>query len=123
MARNLRIAFVRPPVLKAGSRSAGHFSRRVASPSVVPAEQAARGESAERARRLPLVDPLRFPPPFVARLAKLNDPELTAVVREWAQIEEINCSPREIEPVVSSLVGLARSAQASNRGLHVWGSL
>jgi hypothetical protein len=65
----------------------------------------------------------RFPPAFVTRLAKLTDTEVAAITDQWARTEEIACPPEEIEPVVSSLVELARSAEGSSRGLYLWGSL
>jgi hypothetical protein len=65
----------------------------------------------------------RFPPPFVARLARLTEAEVAAVAAKWARTEEVKSPAEEIEPLVESIVGLARSAIASNLGLYMWGSL
>jgi hypothetical protein len=65
----------------------------------------------------------RFPPVFVARLAKLTGAEISVITAQWARTDELDCATDEIEPIVSSLIDLARSAVESNRGLYLWGSL
>jgi hypothetical protein len=66
----------------------------------------------------------RFAPAFVSLLAALKDPRaITEVTQQWARTEELNCDPEELTEVVDALVHLARSAEASGRGLFLWGSL
>jgi hypothetical protein len=66
----------------------------------------------------------RFAPAFVAQLAALKDPRAIAeLTQKWAQTQELRCDPEELTEVVDSLLRLASSAQASGRGLFLWGSL
>jgi hypothetical protein len=41
----------------------------------------------------------------------------------WAIVEGRPWDPEELAPAVESLLALARSAEASRRGLFLWGSL
>ena len=65
----------------------------------------------------------RFAPVFVTRLAGMTDAEVATAATKWAGTEGMDCTAEEIAPVVKSLVELARSGVASNRGLYLWGSL
>jgi hypothetical protein len=66
----------------------------------------------------------RFAPAFAGQLAALKDPRAIAeITQQWARTEELNCDPGELTEVVDALLRLARSAEASGRGLFLWGSL
>jgi len=65
----------------------------------------------------------RFPTPFLTRLAGLEATELQPLASKWAKIEELSCNPEDLQPVLRSLVSLAKSARETGRALFVWGSL
>lgn len=65
----------------------------------------------------------RFPDAFVARLASLTQEQFARAVDAWSKTEELACDAREIEPVLASLVTLARTAKESGRGMFLWGSV
>jgi hypothetical protein len=65
----------------------------------------------------------RFPQPLVTKLSSLGPPEMTRAAELWSKTAELRCKPSEIAPVVHALVGLARSAATTGKGLFLWGAL
>ena len=64
----------------------------------------------------------RFPPSFVARLTEADAGSLDMVAEQWVQSGELH-GAAEAMPVLRELTQLARMAQASGKGLFLWGSL
>jgi hypothetical protein len=62
----------------------------------------------------------RIPQAMITELAELSPDRVALVTSAWAAIEELNCSPEDIRPVVDDLVHLARLATEMNRGLYLW---
>lgn len=66
---------------------------------------------------------VRFPDDLVNRLAEASPTQLDSARVEWAETEELNCDPEDLEEVVTGLQGLAQRAVATQRPLYLWGSL
>jgi hypothetical protein len=64
----------------------------------------------------------RFPPAYVERLSELDSSAVSAAAKRWAATEELACDPADVEPVIDTLVSLARS-RGGDRHLFLWGSL
>jgi hypothetical protein len=62
----------------------------------------------------------RFPDAFVALAAGLDDPAIEAAAEEWAETDELECDPEDVQPVIEELRRVARVAKDSKRGLYVW---
>lgn len=65
----------------------------------------------------------RFPAELVSALADLPADRLVSVTKQWAETEEINCSPEDIQPVVQGLTRLAGIARGSGQNLYIWNSV
>ena len=65
----------------------------------------------------------RFPAPFVALLAGLDDQGLASAQLQWAASEELQLAPDVLRPVLEDLRRLAAKALAEGKGLYLWGSL
>jgi len=64
----------------------------------------------------------RFPDAFVALLAGLDERSKTAAAEAWAQTEELQCSPSDVQPVLAQLHGLAdRQMRSNGESLYLWG--
>src|SRR6185503_18948804 len=50
----------------------------------------------------------RLPAALVSQLASVDQIELQRTIAAWAQTEELECKPSEIQPVVEDLVRLSR---------------
>jgi hypothetical protein len=65
----------------------------------------------------------KFPPAYVERLRELDSGQVSAAAKKWAATEEMACDPNDVEPVIDTLVSLARSLGDGDRHLFLWGSL
>jgi len=68
----------------------------------------------------------RFQSPLVGLLAGLTDADIDRFAAAWAKTEELEISGAtggDVRPIIIDLRRLAIAAQASNRGLYLWGSL
>ena len=65
----------------------------------------------------------RFPSPLVELLTQLTPSSIGPTAARWAQTEELDCPPSDVEPVLQELGRLARMALENKHGLYLWGSL
>ncbi|MGD0248833.1 MAG: hypothetical protein ABSB75_07250 [Candidatus Limnocylindrales bacterium] len=64
-----------------------------------------------------------FPAELVAKLATLPDDGLDGLATAWGKTEELQWDGALLLPVLVDLRRLANAAQASSRGMYLWGSL
>jgi hypothetical protein len=64
-----------------------------------------------------------FPAELVAKLAGLPDDGMEDLSNAWGKTEELQWDGALLLPVLIDLRRLANAAQASNRGMYLWGSL
>ena len=65
----------------------------------------------------------KFPPAYVERMRRLDSEGVAAAAKQWAATEELACAPADVEPVIATLVAVARSIGDGNRSLFLWGSV
>ena len=66
----------------------------------------------------------RIPEALVGLLAALNQHSLDSVSETWSETEELQCSPRDVQPVLTALRDLAdRQTRAEGQSLYLWGSV
>lgn len=66
----------------------------------------------------------RIPGALVGFLAGMNQYSLDSASGTWSQTEELQCSPRDVQPVLTALRDLAdRQMRAEGQSLYLWGSL
>jgi hypothetical protein len=63
------------------------------------------------------------PDAFVDELLATDSDSLGRAVREWCKTEELMCTPRDVQPVVDSLLRLANRARSTGNKLYLWNSL
>jgi hypothetical protein len=64
-----------------------------------------------------------FPAELVAKLAALPVDDLDGLATKWGKTDELRCDGETLLPVLVDLRRLANAAQASGRGMYLWGSL
>jgi hypothetical protein len=65
-----------------------------------------------------------FPPSLVKRLASITDDEARQIAKDWSSTEDMSKHGAEVATdAVNTLRALAGKAEASGRGLYVWGSV
>ena len=66
----------------------------------------------------------RIPEALVGLLASMNQHSLDSVSETWSETEELQCSPRDVQPVLTALRDLAdRQMHAKGQSLYLWGSV
>jgi hypothetical protein len=66
----------------------------------------------------------QFPRPFVARLAAMNDTDAGKVAEAWGRTDDMKkVGIADARETLNTLRKLAQCAEASRRGLYVWGSV
>jgi len=63
---------------------------------------------------------LQFPSSFVDALVELDASKQSGVAAEWAETEELACSPENLVPVLIDLHRLAKLAKLRHQELFVW---
>ena len=66
----------------------------------------------------------RIPEVLVRFLAGMNQHSLDSASETWSQTEELQCSARDVQPVLTALRDLAdRQTHAEGQSLYLWGSV
>lgn len=63
---------------------------------------------------------IKLPEEFLNMLVQLT-PELAVEAAEvWADTEELQCEPEEVQPVIEALAALAHRSKESGEGVYLW---
>ena len=66
----------------------------------------------------------RLPDELVGFLAGMNQHALESASDAWSQSEELQCSPRDVQPALTTLRDLAdRQTRVDGQSLYLWGSV
>jgi hypothetical protein len=65
----------------------------------------------------------RFPAELAQLLAEASQSELDSSAAAWANTEELDCNPEDLQPLLKALQLLAKDAVTSNKAVYLWGCL
>jgi len=65
----------------------------------------------------------RFPDELVQKLAAISPQQIESVASAWANTEELNCDPQDLQPVIVDLQQLSKRAINENKAVYLWGCL
>ncbi len=63
---------------------------------------------------------IQLPAEFLDTVAELPEDLVPEAAEVWADTEELQCEPSDVQPVIEALAALGRAAKAGNEKVYLW---